>query len=317
MISAGKAFSRGLAAARQRPRLVLGIFAVDLLLAYFASWPFYETFASATEMRPFADPLAGGLKLDILSEIFARRPDVLTAGQAGAAAGTFAWIVLNWFLVAGVIGLLREPPEAATFRRFGSEAAANGFAMMRLQLWSLLAYLLAGIVLAAGAWIGWTIGEKFVNPWWTLVFAALLALPGLFCWLVVATAVDVARVRTVLGANRAMLSMLAYGFGVVRRHPRETLGVQLMGGAAWLGIGVVYAGIAWSSPFASGVAFAVLTILRELTVLLRTGVRIGSLGGTLEVVRAAVPSAPAAELVPAPARIQQAELEMTKPDPVA
>ena len=316
MISPRKALGLGLSAARQRPRLVLGIFAINLVLQWFATWPFHETLSAATEMRPFADPLASGLKLDILSEIFARRPDIMTAGQAGAAAATFAWIVLNWFLIAGVIGLLREPPEGGTLRRFGAEAAAQGFAMMRLQLWSLVLYAIAGIVVAIGAILGWVIGEKMVNPWWTLFLSGLFSLPGLFLMLVVGTAVDIARVRTVVSGNRAMLSMLAWGLGVVRRHPRETLALQFFGGLLWLAIGGIYLLVAWPWPYATGVAFAFLTLLRELTVLLRTGVRIGTLGGMFEVVREAAPSALPAELVPAPARIQQAELEMTKPDPV-
>jgi hypothetical protein len=316
LISPRKALGLGLSAARQRPRLVLGIFAIDLVLSYFATWPFHETFSAATEMRPFADPLASGTKLDILSEIFARRPDIMTAGQAGAAAATFAWIVLNWFLIAGVIGLLREPPEGANLRRFGAEAAAHGFAMMRLQLWSLVFYAVAGIVVALGATLGWVVGEKMVNPWWTLILSGLFCLPGLFLMLVVGTAVDIARVRTVTSGNRAMLSMLAWGLGVVRRHPRETLGVQFLGGLLWAAIGAVYLLIAWPWPYATGVAFAFLTLLRELTVLLRTGVRVGTLGGILELVREAAPSAASAELVPAPARVEQPELEMTKPDPV-
>jgi len=302
-MTARKALATGLRAARQRPLLVLGIFGIDVVLSWLATLPFHQTFASATEMRPFADPLAGGLKLDILSEVFARRPDVMTAGQAGALAGTLAWIVLNWFLVAGVMGLLREPVEAATFRRFGAEAAAHGFAMMRLQLWSLPAYLVAAIVIWIGGMIGYAIGSNAINPWITVVTVGLGVLPGLFVWLVVATAVDVARARTVLLAERAMLSTLFDSLRQVRRNPRALIGVQVLGGLLWIGITVLHVLATWPFQFSSIVGLAIFMLIRQLTVLLRHGVRIGSLGATLEVVRATAPSAGATELVPATAGV--------------
>jgi hypothetical protein len=307
LITARKALRVGLASAQKRPRLVLGIFAIDLLLAFLATTPFHQTLSSATDMRPFADPLASGFKLDILSEIVARRPDVMTAGQAGMLAGTLAWIVLNWFLMGGVLGLLREPPEAATLRRFGAEAATHGFAMMRLQLWSLLGYGIAAIVIGLGGALGQAVGEKIVNPWWTLITIAVAVLPGLFLFLVVATAVDVARVRTVLLGNRATLSNLAYSFGLVSRHPTATIGVQFLGGMLWLGAGAIYLAVAWPFPYASAGAFALLTLLRQLTVLVRHGIRIGSLGGTLAVVRAATPSTGVTELVQATAGAHRLE----------
>jgi len=247
--------------------------------------------------------LAGGLKLDILSEIFSRRPDVTVAASAGALAGTIAWIVLQWFLIAGVMGLLREPVEAATFRRFGAEAAAHGFAMMRLQLWSLLAYLVAAIVIWLGGMIGYAIGAKAVNPWVTFVVTGVGMLPGLFVWLVVATAVDVGRARTVLLSERAMLSTLVDSFRQVMRNPRTLIGVQFLGGLLWFVVSALYFFGTYPFQFASLFGFAVFVLLRQITVLLRTGVRIGSLGGTLEVVRATAPSAGATELVPATAGV--------------
>ena len=302
-MTARKALATGLRAARQRPLLVLGIFGIDVVLSWLATLPFHETFASATEMRPFADPLAGGLKLDILSEVFARRPDVTVAGTAGALAGTVAWIVLQWFLVAGVMGLLREPVQAATFRRFGAEAAAHGFAMMRLQLWSLLAYLVAAIVIWIGGMIGYAIGGRAVNPWVGAVAIGVGMLPGLFAWLFVATSVDVGRARTVLLSERAMLSTLFDSFRQVKRNPRTLIGIQFLGGLLWVGITLLHVALTWPFQFSSVTGLAVFVLIRQVTVLLRHGVRIGSLGGTLEVVRATAPSAGATELVPATAGV--------------
>ncbi|HJZ84158.1 MAG TPA: hypothetical protein VKN99_03265 [Polyangia bacterium] len=280
-----EALGFGLRAARQRKRLVVGLFLLNLLWALAWSGPFFATFQRATADRPYADILARGLHLDVLSEILFHHPDVAAAAQAGAFAGTLSWIILSWFLVAGVLGLLREAPEAASLRRFGAEAAGGGFRMARLQFWSLLPYGIALLIGCVGAAIGGGLGARAAHPGWMIGLAIVGALPGLVLWLAVATALDVARARTMLRDERVMGRVLWESLRLTAREPRRFMGVQVGGDALWLGASALYLILAFAWPYASVLPFVALTLMRQGLVLVRTGVRVGTLGGTLELTR--------------------------------
>jgi hypothetical protein len=115
------------------------------------------------------------------------------------------------------------------------------------------------------------------------------ALPGLLFALLTSTAVDVARAQAALSETRSplMLDRFVGAFRLVFRLPRATIGIQVGAGALWLGLSAVYLGLAWPFGYRSALAFTFLTVLRQGLVLLRTGVRIGALGGTLALVEQA------------------------------
>ncbi|HEY3354503.1 MAG TPA: hypothetical protein VGQ83_14725 [Polyangia bacterium] len=283
-VTATRALAAGVRGAWRRPELVGGLYLLNLAWTLAVTWPFLLALSRATALRPYAAPLARGLQVDVLAEIVARRPLLGTAAQAAVGVGVAGWLVLSWFLTAGVLGVLREAPRELTLRRFLALAGAHGLAMARLQLWSALPYAAAIAALAGGVAIAGWAAFRAVNPFVTVAAGAAGALPGLVMLVLTTTAVDVARAQAVLGADRAMGRLLLRAYRLVVARWRATIGVQLGAGLLWLAASAAYLALAWPWPYAATAAFVLLTLLRQALVVARTGVRVATLGANLEVV---------------------------------
>jgi hypothetical protein len=280
-VSATAALRSGLLEVWRRPRLVGGLFLLNVLWAVLATWPFYSQLRRVTGRTTFADVLGRGLDFDVLAEVLQHQPAVGTAASSGVLVGLLLWVVLSWFLTAGVLGALRQPPGEGTGRAFVDAALGRGLAMGRLQLLSLVPYAVAALVVAGlGALAGW-LGSRAVSPW-TAVWAGVVgAVPGLLLWLWVTTAVDVARVRAFVEDDLHMGRLLWSSLRLARRWPWRYVLVQVVGGALWLGASVLYLALARRSAFGFAGGLVLLMLLRESLVILRIAIRTGVLGGTL------------------------------------
>ncbi|MBI5480807.1 MAG: hypothetical protein HY906_18255 [Deltaproteobacteria bacterium] len=280
-MTATAALRSGLVEAWRRPRLVAGLFVLNVLWAVAAVWPFYAQLTTATARSPYAGVLARGLDFDVLAEVLQRHPAVVTAAFSGVLVGLVAWMVLSWFLTAGVLGALRAPAPEAGLRSFVDAALGRGLAMARLQLLSLLPYGAALVVTVAfGAVAGW-LGSRAASPW-TAVWAALGgAVPGLVLWLWATTAVDLARARAFVEEEPRMRRLLWSSLRQVPRWPCRCIAVQLLGGVLWIAVSLLYLALGARSPFAFAGGLLLLTVLREALVVARIEIRLGVLGGTL------------------------------------
>jgi len=295
--------------------LVLGVYVANLVWTLVATWPFFAHLSAATAARPYAAILGRGLHLDALAEVMGRRPGVSTAAQAALAVGVLGWLVIGWFLTAGILGLLRAEPAELTLRRFASLAAARGFAMARLQLASVVPYTAAaGVLLAGAALAGFVAWRTTPNPLVIVGAAGLGAVPGLLLWLVTMAALDVARARAVLADERRMWRVLLRAFRFVWAHPGPTLGLQVGGGLLFWALTGLYLTLAWPWPYAGTAAFAALTLVRQVLVLGRTGVHVAVLGGSLALVAAAAPTGRDAAT---PGSVSLGPEEAAQPRPVA
>jgi hypothetical protein len=298
--------------------MVVALFVANLLWALAWSWPFYRTLADATALRPFAEPLAHGLHVDVMAEIFARHPEIASVGQAGAAASAVGWVIVSWFLTGGVLGLCALPPAETSLRRFGAEAGGRGPAMARLWLWFVPHWAMAALIAAMGGGMGSAAGAHAANSWWTVGGGILGALPGLVALLLVSTMADVARARLTLMPQPVARVAMTEATRLVLAHPRCPVGVQLLGGLVWLGASGLYLAVAWPFPYASGPAFALLFLLRQALVLARAGVRVATLDANLEYVQSlplnAQPIASRAS-APTPVRSSEPPLAATEQPP--
>jgi hypothetical protein len=280
-VTATAALRTGLQEAWRRPRLLAGLFVLNVLWAAAAVWPFYAQLARVTARRPYAEVLAQGLDFDVLAEVLQRHPAIVTAALSGVLVGLLAWMVLSWFLTAGILGVLRAPAAAWGVRPFLEAAFDRGLAMARLQLLSLGPYAAAAVVIVAfGTLAGW-LGSHAVSPWPAVWAAFFGAVPGLLLWLWATTAVDLARVRAFLEDEPRMRYLLWSSLRQASRWPCRLLVVQLLGGALWLAVGLLYLALGSSSAFAFAGGLLLLTVLREALVGVRIAIRLGVLSGTL------------------------------------
>jgi hypothetical protein len=265
----------------RRPRLVGGLFVLNVLWAVVATWPFYVQLRRVAARSTYPAALARGLDFDVLMEVLRTGPGAASAATSGITVGLLLWVILSWFLTAGVLGALRQPPAAGTLRPFFDAALGRGGAMARLQLSSLVPY--AAVAVAAGglgALGGW-LGSRATSPWGAVWGAVAGAVPGLLLGLLATTAVDLARARVFVEDSPRTWRLLWSSLRVVTRRPFRYVAVQVVGGVLWVGVGLLYLLLARRSPFAFAGGLVVLMLLRELLVVLRIAIRVSVLGGTL------------------------------------
>jgi hypothetical protein len=293
-VTATAALRGGLVDTWRRPRLVFGLFALNVLWAVAAAWPCYAQLRAVTGRRPLAEALARGVDFAVLAEILQRRPAVGTAAVAGASVGLLGWVALSWFLTAGILGVLRTPAPGGGLRAFAAAAAARGFVMARLQLLGLLPYGAALVVAAGLAALAAWLGSFATSPWVALWAGVAGTLPGavLFWWS--ATALDLARARAALEEEPRAARLLWAALTAVPRRPWRLPLVQLEGALLGLLVTLVYLVVAVPVPFAFAAGIVVLTLLRQVTVLLRIGIRVGVLSATLTLAAASPTVAAAA-----------------------
>jgi hypothetical protein len=258
-----------------------GLFVLNVVWAVAATWPFYAQLRRAADRSPYADALARGLSYDVLAETLQRHPAIVTAATSGLLVGLLAWVVLSWFLTAGALGALQAPAEKGQGRAFVDAALGRGLAMARLQLFSLIPYAGAAVITVGLVTLAGWLGSRAVSPWPAVAAAIVGALPGLALGLLVTAAVDLARARVFVEADQRMWRLLWSSLREVRRWPCRFVSVQILGGALWLGVSLLYLALGLRSAFAFAGGLLLLTALREALVVLRIGIRLGVLGGTL------------------------------------
>jgi hypothetical protein len=287
IVAAARAFLAGLVRAVRRPRLLLFLYAVELGWSVLASLPFAGILLRVTARRPFADPLAHGLHLDVLGELFSRHRQLRDALADGAILGVAGWIVLSWFLVAGALGVLgdADAPPSQLARTFGRAAGRHAGAMARLALYNLLPLTLAILLGGVGAALG--IAVSAGAGFWRRLCPIIGAAPGLVALAVAATAIDVARAMVSMEDAAPVVTrrVLVRAWKLALQRPR-LIGIQVVGAAAWLLPALGYLVISWPHAFASSAAFALLVLLRQAFVAARLWARLATLDATLETLQA-------------------------------
>jgi hypothetical protein len=177
----------------------LGLFCVQVLLAFAAGFATAQILADAFHDRPLFDE---GIDGDLAALIEALRNAGATVSAIGwvSAGAILIWVMLSWFLAGGLIAVLAERPHGRreTARTFGAGGATHFFVLARLGMISLLLHGVVLIVLMVGVGavsprieVALELGDAVM---WLLAGLA----PALVLLAVLWTAIDYARVELVV-----------------------------------------------------------------------------------------------------------------------
>jgi hypothetical protein len=264
---------------------VLALFVTQGLVAAVAIVTLAQIFAAEFATRPVFDK---GVDGDLVSLIECLRdaPHILWAAGWTVLGVVLLWMVASWFLVGGVLAVLAERPDgrAATARCFGAGGANTFLSFVMLQILSLVAYLPALFVLGFGlAWglekveYALTVGDLV----WSI---GLGALPGLLALVLAGTIVDYARVELALRKSSHELGAIGAfvrAVGFVITHP-VTLLHSLLGWLVAIALGLGYAWLAHGRALLGGSGALTILVIRQGLSLLRIAVKVGVLGGQVE-----------------------------------
>jgi hypothetical protein len=267
---------------------LLAVFVVQSLVAAACMFAVAMVLAQAFAHLPLFDDAVDGDLVALIWCVRYAQPSFVAIG--GILLGALLlWQLASWFIVGGLYGVFAQRPEgrAETARCFGASGAATYLAYVKLALCSLPGYIVVLFALGTGASL---VGTRIWHAltMWQLIGPLLLAmLPGLLLLHVLWTISDYARVELTLrhdshdpGVVVTYLRSAAY---VIRRP------VTLVhGGLGWLGLLAVtafYAYLAQGHPMYGTEGAITLFVARQGVSLLRMAIRVGVLGGQVELGR--------------------------------
>lgn len=275
----------GLAAPRRFPGLCLSIYLVQIAMSLAAAGLMAMLLSRAFAHRPMFDRAMQGDIAALLTSLRGQ-PGLLTAlVTIGLAAVVLYWLV-SWFLTAGLIAVLLDPParRREVARWFGAGGAVNFFPYLFLGLWSLVPY--AAVIVVAGLGLG-HFGPRLRDAlsWGEVAIDLVGALgPALVLYWLVGTAVDYARVDLVRHPGMSSARALLRGYRTIARH-RIALVHTLLYGVVF-----ALASAAYMTVVADGALMSLLAlvILRQVLALVRFVAHVAVIGGQVELACARV-----------------------------
>jgi hypothetical protein len=284
---------------------VLALFVAQSLVAGVAIVTIAQIFAAEFARRPVFDE---GVDGDLVSLIHCLRdaPHILWAAGWTVLGVVLLWMIASWFLTGGVLAVLAERPDgrAATARCFGAGGANTFLSYLMLQALSLVVYLPAVFVLGFGLAWGLEKVDYALTITDLVTSIGLGILPGALALVVATTIVDYARVELAIRKTSHELGAIGAfvrAFGFVITHP-VTLLHALAGWVLAIALGLGYAWLTQGRALLGGGGALTILVIRQGLSLLRMAVKVGVLGGQVEL----------GQTRPPPPRRQPIETESTR-----
>jgi hypothetical protein len=290
-MSLGEMIGAGTRGVARYTGTMLTVFVAQSVVAIVCMLAVWAALTQAFGHVPMWDDAVDG---DLVSLLFCLRYGKahLTAAAYIAVGAILLWMILSWFLVGGVHGVLSQRPEGRgeTARCFGASGASTFLAYARLALCSLPGWI------AVLAVLGWGISTfapesklQFALTVPQLVGPLLLgALPALILLHVLWTVTDYARVELSLRHDThepSVVMTYVRTLGFVLKRP-----ITLAhGGLGWLAFALITLGYMWLAhghPMYGAEGAVTLFVIRQGVALARSAVRFGVLAGQLELGKA-------------------------------
>jgi hypothetical protein len=268
---------------------LLAVFVVQTLLAIVCMVAVSIALAQAFSHMPMWDEAVDG---DFVALIYCLRYGKASLlASAGIAFGALLlWLLVSWFLVGGIHGVLAQRPEGRgeTARCFGASGANTYLAYAKLALCSIPGWFLVVLALSIGLELASKRMEYALTVPQLLGPLALAILPALILLHVVWTITDYARVELSLRLDShepSVIMTYARTIAFVLKRP-ITLAHGALGWLAFAVISIGYAYLAHGHPMYGAEGAVTLFVIRQGVALARTALRFGVLAGQLELGKA-------------------------------
>lgn len=267
---------------------LLAVFVVQTLVATACLIAVTGVLAQAFSHLPMFDDAVDG---DLVATIWClrhARPSWYAIG--GLVFGALVlWQLASWFLVGGLYGVLAQQPEGRsdTARCFGASGAATYLGYARLAMCSLPG--LALVLFVFGTSLGFVAHrlEYALTVSQLAVALAIAILPALLLLHVLWTVADYARVELTLRHDShrpGVLVTYLRSIDYVLRRP-ITLLHSGFGGLLFVIVTLAYAYLAQGHPMYGAEGAVTLFVARQGVALLRMAIRVGIMGGQIELGR--------------------------------
>jgi hypothetical protein len=264
------ALSVAWARVKSRPRLIVGLALINLLLTFAATRPFSAALANLIDIRPGASAMVRGND-GLLAELLTDHPEAIAAAMGGAQAVLVLWGLLAWILAGGILSTLALPavvPARGSLRDLLAESAQHAWRMTKLGALGLTARIVP-FLLGAAVWF--SLKPIFAHRGFSQLatWAFLTALVFALSWAWATVAVDYARA---LALTEPIKVHRAFGRGIKRSLRAPTVTIVLFSLVGFAAITLVQAALAHALPAEPAWAAFVAFLLRVAAALGRTAV---------------------------------------------
>ncbi len=278
----------GLRAVSRYTGTLLSVFVVQSLFAAACMLAIALVLAQAFAHLPMFDDAVDGDLVSIIWCVRQAKASFLAIGGIMLGVLLF-WQLASWFVIGGLNGVLAQRPEGRgdTARCFGASGAATYLVYLRLTLCSLPGYALVLFLFGIGMSVIVDRVDNALTVLQLLTPIVLAALPAIVLLHVLWTVADYARIELTLRHD-------SHDPGVVATYLRTFVYVikrpitLLHGGFGWvlfLVVSIAYAYLAQGHPMYGAEGAVTLYFVRQGVALLRMAIKVGIMGGQLELGR--------------------------------
>jgi hypothetical protein len=272
----------GFSAARQRPKLIALLWAVNALLALTGTQALRRWLQVSLDPSPAADELARRFSFALFMELIQDSGPALTMALAAVGGALLLGFLVNPLLAGGTLEVLGSHDDRSFLHRFFRGGGHFYGRFLRLLLLSTLAMvvvggLVGGVLNAAVHPLrrsGWEPGPQVAG---LVVGAGVLTVLALF-WM----ALDYARIQVSREDGRRMWRALVSGLRFTLRYRGRTFGLL---GVTWLLLLVLLAAFVafrQSVPSHTAGLIALMVLAQQAFMLARSWLRVATLGAERE-----------------------------------
>ncbi|MCX6565690.1 MAG: hypothetical protein NTW38_04590 [Candidatus Aminicenantes bacterium] len=230
-------YAKGIRTASARPKIILLLWAANVLFASIAYVLFASVFASALGPSGAAAGLMKKADMNVLLEAIVNSGRPMGVMQAALFAVILIYFLVSIFLQGGILrGLVESSPEARSGRVFFDGGARYYGRFFRLAFCSLLLWIAAAVVFIVLNIALRAVTKNSTNEQLTFTLSLFKIAFVLFLVFLIKMIMDYARIRMVTrDANKALPALLSsarYVFG----HPGSTLVLYYLLGLTGLSI---------------------------------------------------------------------------------
>jgi len=213
-----KAIVNGMGTTVRKPRLLVILYAVNLVFAVFVVLPLLVIIQAdlgaslwGSSVRP--------VDLMWIGEAALKHMEALPALLAAAVAGGVLYLVLHIFLYGGLVGRLLDREGPSRLAAFAGDCGRYFWRFVRLFLMSLLFYVLTlGVFMQLVSALFGPLNENAVTEWLPLVLSNVHFLIALLLLSIVHMIVDYARIAIVADEEKRVLRALRHALTFLRKR---------------------------------------------------------------------------------------------------
>lgn len=287
----------GLRAGRGNSRLIALLWLWNLTLAFLGVLPAWIWLGSAVEFAPESDRLLTGFNFSLFSELgqYDRSP-IRAVAMAAIFGVALLALLTNPLVSGGLLETLLTRDDSKTLVRFFRGAGRFFWRYLRLTIYAVVSSAVVfGIEIPIFAPIAKRAGD---SAWELAPFVAGLFQGGLLLLMgaYFSMALDYARIRTARDDSRRALRIWFGSLRFVLIHPLAAFGILITTVFLYAVTIALYAGIRGLLPLNLGFAIALVIILQQIVMFIRTQLRVALIAGEIAFYDRALP--PVAQSAP-------------------